>query len=150
MSDAIDEDVKAGAKTAWAAYTQTIALVPDASVYTGSLPGSPAPPYMQLDCVPDGERQHMTNSDYFDPRKLIVKVWGLEATVKGIKEYVQTVFANSTVTIANVTVMHKLPGDERLVEDDKPYNGDTMWRLECEFHYLLARAMDAVTLTAGS
>jgi hypothetical protein len=146
--DDVDYVLKAGAKAAWAAYVETLAAVPAASVYTGSLDASRVPPYIQLDSTAGGERRYQTGfgpgADYWDPRKLTVKVWGTEAQVKAVSELAKVALCPTFALAAGAgTVLSCFPGDERLVEDDAEYQGNPLWRGEVEFAVNLQRQMPA-------
>lgn len=151
MPDAVDQDVKQGAFTTWKSFVETTAAVSPDKCFAGPLPGQPCPPYMQLDCVQDGERQIFTGfgpgADYLDYRKLIVRFWAVgETALAPLVGLAQAAFM-PTFVIPVGQVLHSLPGNEMTADDKSLFEGNPVWRAEVEFKLMLQRTAPPSTLT---
>jgi hypothetical protein len=143
----IATDLKAGVRTAWAASSSLIAVIPVASLYSGSVPGLPQPPYAALatDALGDDfSAPAVPGAKFITKQRLTVRVWAsgddAESAVGPIVPLVQAVLGNESWTVANSTLTASYQDEINQVEDGQ-YGGNQVWRADVPFEVWLERTL---------
>lgn len=149
MSSSVDRDLKAGVKTAWLADTALVTAIPIASVYSGSVPSAPVPPYAAVD-VEDIENEYQSPPDtgeaekFVARRRLIIRLWAAgsdpEEAVGGLVALVRAAFGKHSWTVPDSDLQVSLPEAETHREDGI-YQGDMVWRADVPFEVWLTRTL---------
>lgn len=141
----VASDLKAGVAVQWTANGILAAAIPLAKVYSGSVPGTPAPPYASYETTPLGDEFSgpvVTGEKYLSKHRLTIRVWAsgddAEGAVGPLVPKVQAVFGVEGWAVPNSTLVASFLGEIVQVEDGE-YGGNQVWRADVPFEVWLQR-----------